>query len=81
MKGRSEMGGNPLRQTQGKRDTRGTEGSEEEMRTEAEVEEGPREPALGLSPGKRQGVFHGAESTSDVLGLTDSFHTPDRALE
>ena len=43
MKGRSEMGGNPLRQTQGKRDTLGTERSEEEMRTEAEVEEGPRE--------------------------------------
>lgn len=37
------MVGNPFRQTQGKRNTRGTEGREEEMRTEAEVEEGPRE--------------------------------------
>ena len=43
MKGRSEMGGNPLRQTQGKKDTRGTEGREEEIRTEAEVEEGRRD--------------------------------------
>ena len=40
---RREMVGNTLRQTQGKRDTRGTEGSKEEMRTEAEVEQGPRE--------------------------------------